>query len=53
MLEPLRAVLHLQMRRRWVGLEQTLHRFDDLSRIPASADSNRQAEPAVFIDHND
>jgi len=36
---------------RWVELEQLLDRVDHLSSLTAPTDPNRQAEPAVLIDH--
>jgi hypothetical protein len=39
------------MRRRWVELEQLLDRVNRLSSPTVSADPNRQAEPAVLVDH--
>ena len=35
----------------WVELQQLLDRVDHLSSATAPADSNRQAEPAVLVDH--
>jgi hypothetical protein len=46
-----RAVVHPYMDGGWIQLEQLLNRVDHLSSPAAPADSNRQAEPAVLVDH--
>jgi len=46
-----RAVVHPQMDGGWIQLDQILNRVDHLSGSAAPADPNRQAEPAVLVDH--
>ena len=47
----LRAIVHPQMCRCWVELEQILDRVNHLESPATSTYTDRQADAAVFIDH--
>ena len=47
----LRAIVHPQMGRRWIQLEEILNRVDHVNSLAPAAYPNSQTDAAVFINH--
>jgi len=47
----LRTIVHPQVGWRWIQLEQLLDRVDHINSLASPADTNGQADVAVFIQH--
>jgi hypothetical protein len=47
----LRSIVHLQVGWRWIQIEQLLNRVDHVNGLATPADTNGQADAAVFIQH--